>query len=216
MLKSYLHIAARHLTRHRLYALTNVGGLAVGLAGCMLMAIWVFGQLETDRFHEHGERIHRVVTWGEKAARLTTPAILGTSLRSEATEVEAVVRMLNVDNPVPLVSHGERRFYESAFRFADPEILKVFTLPLVAGLLACPIAYSGMAAWMEQFSERAAVGAAPFVVAVAAWVSVAYHAVRTSRIDPVEALRCELDVPPKGAVKPAFAGMTSYRQKRPG
>ena len=133
MFKSYLHIAARHLTRHRFYALTNVGGLAVGLAGCMLMAIWVLGQLETDRFHEHGERIYRVVTQGEKAARLTTPAVLGTSLQRETTEVEAVVRMLNVDNPVPLVSHGERRFYENAFHFADPEVLKVFTLPLVAG-----------------------------------------------------------------------------------
>lgn len=133
MLKGYLHIAARHLTRHRLYALTNVGGLAVGLAGCMLMAIWVLGQLETDRFHEHGERIYRVVTQGEKAARLTTPAILGTSLERETTEVEAVVRILNVDNPVPLVSHGEKRFYEDAFLFADPEVLKVFTLPLVAG-----------------------------------------------------------------------------------
>ena len=133
MFKSYLHIAARHLTRHRLYALTNVGGLAVGLAGCMLMAIWVLGQLETDRFHEHGERIYRVVTEGEKGARLTTPAVLGTSLQREATEVEAVVRMLNVDNPVPLVSHGEKRFYEDAFLFADPEVLKVFTLPLVAG-----------------------------------------------------------------------------------
>ena len=133
MFKSYLHIAARHLTRHRFYALTNVGGLAVGLAGCMLMAIWVLGQLETDRFHEHGERIYRVVTRGEKAARLTTPAVLGTSLQREATEVEAVVRMLNVDNPVPLVSYGEKRFYEDAFLFADPEVLKVFTLPLVAG-----------------------------------------------------------------------------------
>ena len=133
MFKSYLHIAARHLTRHRLYALTNVGGLAVGLAGCMLVALWVLGQLETDRFHEHGERIYRVVTQGEKAARVTTPAVLGTSLERETTEVEAVVRLLTVDNPVPLVSHGEKRFYEDAFRFADPEILKVFTLPLVAG-----------------------------------------------------------------------------------
>ena len=140
MFKSYLHIAARHLTRHRLYALTNVGGLAVGLAGCMLMAIWVLGQLETDRFHEHGERIYRVVTQGEKAARLTTPAILGTSLQRETTEVEAVVRMLNVDNPVPLVSHGEKRFYEDAFLFADPEVLKVFTLPLVAGDAATALA----------------------------------------------------------------------------
>lgn len=140
MFKSYLHIAARHLTRHRLYALTNVGGLAVGLAGCMLMAIWVLGQLETDRFHEHGERIYRVVTEGEKAARLTTPAVLGSSLQREATEVEAVVRMLNVDNPVPLVSHGEKRFYEDAFLFADPEVLKVFTLPLVAGNAATALA----------------------------------------------------------------------------
>ncbi|MCY3789050.1 MAG: FtsX-like permease family protein [Gemmatimonadetes bacterium] len=140
MFKSYLHIAARHLTRHRLYALTNVGGLAVGLAGCMLMAIWVLGQLETDRFHEHGERIYRVVTEGEKGARLTTPAVLGTSLQRETTEVEAVVRMLNVDNPVPLVSHGEKRFYEDAFLFADPEVLKVFTLPLVAGDAATALA----------------------------------------------------------------------------
>ncbi len=133
MLKSYLHIAVRHLTRHWFYALINIGGLAVGLAGCMLMAIWVLGQLETDRFHEHGERIYRVVTRGEKAARPTTPAVLGTSLQRESTEVEAVVRLLNVDNPVPLVSHGEKRFYEDAFLFADPEILEVFTLPFVAG-----------------------------------------------------------------------------------
>ena len=106
----------------------------------MLMAIWVLGQLETDRFHEHGERIYRVVTQGEKAARLTTPAVLGTSLQRETTEVEAVVRLLNVDNPVPLVSHGEKRFYEDAFLFADPEVLKVFTLPLVAGDAATALA----------------------------------------------------------------------------
>ena len=67
---------------------------------------------------------------------------------------------------------------------------------LVASLLACPIAYFGMAGWMEQFSERAEVGAGPFVAAVAAalvaaWLSVAYHAIRMSRINPVEALRYE-------------------------
>ena len=67
---------------------------------------------------------------------------------------------------------------------------------LVASLLACLIAYFGMTGWMEQFSERTEVGVGPFVAAiaaalVAAWVSVAYHAIRTSRIDPVEALRYE-------------------------
>ena len=56
------------------------------------------------------------------------------------------------------------------------------------------MAYLGIASWMEQFSERAEVGAGPFVAAVAAalaaaWVSVAYHAIRTSRLGPVEALR---------------------------
>ena len=53
-----------------------------------------------------------------------------------------------------------------------------------------------MVTWMEPFSERAEVGPAPFVAAVAtalaaAWVSVACHAIRTSRLDPVEALRQE-------------------------
>ncbi len=132
MLINYLNIAVRHLNRHRLYALTNICGLAVGVAGCLLMAAWVLGQLRTDRFHEHGDRIYRIYTQGEGTVRLSVPAALGASLKGQA-DVEGVVRMLKVDNPVPLVSHGDRRFYERAFWFADPEVLTVFTFPLVAG-----------------------------------------------------------------------------------
>ena len=85
MLNSYLLTAARHLNRHRLYALTNIGGLAVGIAGCLLMAVWVLGQLRTDRFHEHGERIFRIYTRGEGTVRLSVPPALGANLRAGVT-----------------------------------------------------------------------------------------------------------------------------------
>ena len=132
MLSSYLLTAARHLNRHRLYALTNICGLTVGIAGCLLVAIWVLGQLRTDRFHQHGDRIYRIYTRGEGTVRLSVPAALGASLKARAADVEGVVRMLKVNNPVPLVSHGERRFYERAFCFAmyrkDERIMPLYSM----------------------------------------------------------------------------------------
>ena len=77
MLKSYLITACRSLNRRRLYALANVVGLAIGMAGCLLIAMYVLGELSYDRYHEHGERIYRVYRQGEGGVRLSTPAVLG-------------------------------------------------------------------------------------------------------------------------------------------
>ena len=61
MLRSYLNIAFRSLWKNRVYSGINVVGLAVGLAACLLITLYVADELSYDRYHERPDRLHRVV-----------------------------------------------------------------------------------------------------------------------------------------------------------
>ena len=60
MFKSHLRIAVRTSWRHKGYASINVFGLAIGLACCMVILLYVRHELSFDRFHTDADRIHRV------------------------------------------------------------------------------------------------------------------------------------------------------------
>ena len=64
MLKNYATIAIRRLWREKGYAFINVVGLAVGLACCLLIGLFVRDELSYDRFHEKPDRIFRIVHGG--------------------------------------------------------------------------------------------------------------------------------------------------------
>src|SRR5574342_872980 len=61
MLKNYLKIAARNLLKHKGYSFINIVGLAIGMACCILILIYVQDELCYDRFHPQANRIYRVV-----------------------------------------------------------------------------------------------------------------------------------------------------------
>ncbi len=60
MLKNYLKIAYRNFLRHKLFSFINIFGLAIGLSICMIISLWVQGELSYDRFHKNAPRIFRV------------------------------------------------------------------------------------------------------------------------------------------------------------
>ncbi|GAI23705.1 unnamed protein product, partial [marine sediment metagenome] len=60
MFKNYFKIALRHLKKNKLYAAVNILGLAIGLASCFLIGIYIADELSYDTFHQKGERIARV------------------------------------------------------------------------------------------------------------------------------------------------------------
>lgn len=60
MLKNYLKIAFRNLVKHKGYSFINISGLALGIACCLLIMLYVKDELTFDRFHENGEDIYRV------------------------------------------------------------------------------------------------------------------------------------------------------------
>ena len=61
MLKSCLTVAWRNLVRHRAYSLINISGLAIGMACCIPILLFVQNELSYDRFHANAERTYRVI-----------------------------------------------------------------------------------------------------------------------------------------------------------
>ena len=60
MLKNYFKICFRSLERNKLYSFVNIFGLALGLAICFILTLWVQRELSYDRFHENADRIYRL------------------------------------------------------------------------------------------------------------------------------------------------------------
>ena len=137
MFKNYLKIAVRNLLRHKAYSLINILGLAVGMACCILIMLYVQDELSYDRYHEKADRIYRVVEEGQVAGKtsnaVVTPAPMGPALVNDYPEVINVVRFFSMMDEKLLITHEDRRFQEERFLYADGSAFEVFTFPLLKG-----------------------------------------------------------------------------------
>ena len=65
MFKNYFKIAFRNLIRFKAYSLINIFGLAIGIAACILILLFVRDELSYDKFNEKADRIYRVHSMGK-------------------------------------------------------------------------------------------------------------------------------------------------------
>ncbi len=133
MLKNYLKIAWRNLTHHKSYTLINLFGLAVGMACCVLISLYIKEELSYDRFHENSDRITAVGVGGGFFGRtLSTPYPLADALASEIPEVEKAVRLDGTGSMN--LSTDQQNFTEiEEGLYAEPSIFDVFSFTLLAG-----------------------------------------------------------------------------------
>ncbi|GAB5521340.1 MAG: ABC transporter permease [Rhodothermales bacterium] len=136
MWKNYLLIATRTLRKQKLYTAINVFGLALGIAVCLLIALYVHDDLGYDRQWNDADSIYRIAAIFEagdvysEEARLAYPA--ADLLEADFPEVEEALRLIRIDDR-PLVTYEERRYYEDHMLFADSNFFAVFDQPLVSG-----------------------------------------------------------------------------------
>lgn len=136
MLSNYLKTAARNLWRNKIYSFINITGLAIGLACCLLIFLFVQDELSFDRFHANGRRIYRLVDSFDAEGELSRDFALSSApfapgLKNKFPQVEDAVRILMPRRR--MVTRGETKFYEDRILFADPSVLKIFTFPLLKG-----------------------------------------------------------------------------------
>jgi ABC-type antimicrobial peptide transport system permease subunit len=133
MLRNYLGIAVRNVTRHKGHSLISVGSLAVGMACCLMIALWMAHELSFDRFHANADDLYQVLTQGETIKdNPGTPAPLATVLAVDFPEVLHVSRYDGGLGEV-LVSNGDRRFYEGGVRAVDPPFFRMFDFTFLHG-----------------------------------------------------------------------------------
>ncbi|MDW3647192.1 MAG: ABC transporter permease [Bacteroidia bacterium] len=136
MLQNYIKMAWRNLIKNKGYTFINVFGLTIGLAGCLLIGLFVQDELSYDKKHPDAERSYRVYAerngaGGEASWAGTSPAI-SPSLKHEFPEVEQTLRMFNIRSK-QLFKYGEISALEENGFFAEPSIFEIFHLPLRYG-----------------------------------------------------------------------------------
>ncbi len=155
MLHNYLKIAFRNLRRHKVSTIINIGGLALGLACCILLFLFLRHEGTDDQFHEKAEYIYRVVTAEEQPSgaweqRAGTPPVLGAALEETFPQVEEVVRLQDAELDVV---RGQTEL-EQTVLFADPSIFRVFDFQLLEGDLQTALDDPGNIVLTEQAARE--------------------------------------------------------------
>ena len=128
MLKHWLAITLRHMSRHKGYTAVNVLGLAVGMVCAMLIFLYIQYELSFDRHHEKAERIYRVAV--NEDAR--SPRSMVMAMKEDFPEVRQFVRLLPTFGTW-IMRYEDRLYYEKGVYWADQSLFDVFTMPLVRG-----------------------------------------------------------------------------------
>ncbi|MFH1942148.1 MAG: ABC transporter permease [bacterium] len=135
MIRNYFRVAVRNILRHKGYSFINVTGLALGLASCLIIMLWVIDEFSYDRFHEKAEHLYRVEQdqfySGETYHVTVTPYPMGAGIKEEIPEIVDAARYVWMGTQ--LLRYADLSFYESGVRAVDPSFLKMFRFSLVRG-----------------------------------------------------------------------------------
>src|SRR5688572_7886961 len=100
MIKNYLKIAWRNLSKNKVFSFVNIFGLSVGLTCCMLITLYICHETGYDRYHKNGDRIFRLGTvfidQGNEERGANSSAPLGRMLQQEFPEIESSARILHL------------------------------------------------------------------------------------------------------------------------
>ncbi|MDH5385525.1 MAG: ABC transporter permease [Candidatus Aminicenantes bacterium] len=136
MLKNYIKTALRNIRRNKLYSLLNTIGLAIGVACCLLILLYVQDELSFDRFHDKADRIYRVCTIIDIKDRYMNFAaaahVQGPMFKDEYPEIENYVRFTYYGSR-RVVRYKDREFSEEKFIWIDNSIFEVFSFKLLKG-----------------------------------------------------------------------------------
>jgi putative ABC transport system permease protein len=135
MLKNYLRIALRNVSRSKTSSAINIGGLAIGMSVAMLIGLWIYDELSFDRVHPNHDRIAAVLQnqnltggvqtwWGE--AKQLAPALrkdFGSDFKYVVTEG---------GNGTQLLGYGDKKIKLTG-DYMDPPVIDMLTLKMLKG-----------------------------------------------------------------------------------
>ncbi|GAB3768690.1 ABC transporter permease [Spirosoma horti] len=142
MLRNYLKIAIRNLSRSKSFSAINTLGLSVGMTCCMLLLLYIRSELSFDNYHEHADNLYLLgskSTIGQNAGRegAHVSAPYGPALKAAYPEIVQMARLFESDEKSLLQVREPGKpllaFYETKGYQVDSTFFDLFTYQFTEG-----------------------------------------------------------------------------------
>ena len=136
MIKNYFSIAWRNTKKNKLWSFLNISSLALGVASCLLIFLFIRDERSFDNIHQKGDDIYRLTevqsfpgTNVQKVA-LSMPG-MGPALVRDYPQIQSFSRYLGMGRQ--LYSRNDRSLLLEETVSVDSTFLKIFDFPLLKG-----------------------------------------------------------------------------------
>jgi putative ABC transport system permease protein len=137
MLGNYITIAWRNSRKYAMFTFINVTGLALGIATCTLIFLYLANEFSFDRYHKNGERIYRITNEttynGIMNKSVNTPHVLAKTLTADFAEVERAVHLPGQGLFFVKRAEGTNNIKVDWATFTSNDVFKVFSIPFIDG-----------------------------------------------------------------------------------
>ncbi len=155
MLKNYLKTAFRGFAKHKGFTFINTSGLAIGIACCLLIFVYVKDELTHDQYHEKTDQLYRItgsIDFGGREVPLSSTSIIVPKVfKEEIPEIENFARL---NNQSAIIKHGDEYIGNSRVLFADPGLLEMFDFEQLSGNLSVALSELNNVVFTRNAAER--------------------------------------------------------------
>lgn len=136
MIRNYIIIAWRNLKKNKLISFINVFGLTISISVCLLIALFVYEEINYDKFEKDYEQVYRLEQHvvngdGELKRWAATPAPLASMIQLKFTEAIGAVRLM--PSPYTVINVDDKKFKEENCFLTDSNVFDVLGLSLLSG-----------------------------------------------------------------------------------
>ncbi|WP_316807222.1 ABC transporter permease [Pedobacter agri] len=134
MFKLNLKIALRNLWKNKGFSLINIGGLAIGLASCMILLLYVAYEWSFDKGFANSDKTYVIYQNAPANGKIFSWAWTPNAMAEEvAAKIPGIKYASHSTYPsTKLISIGDKRI-NSRVNFADPSFIKIFDYKFIKG-----------------------------------------------------------------------------------
>ncbi len=134
LISNYFMTGLRNMLNHKLFSAINIIGLSIGLAACLMIALFVRDEISYDKFWSKSERIYRLHATYQFPGRDPNQWVLTSGktyqpLKRDFPAIEHAARLTRTESAFIM----DGTYFEETVALIDPEFFKIFDINTIYG-----------------------------------------------------------------------------------